>query len=66
MSNHKSRLAKLEKNRPEPAPSISDDSRMARMKQLAEAIATEARAQGMTAQDNPRLLLPLAIVEAIA
>lgn len=63
----KTRLTKLEKNtQPAQVQRITDAARLDRMKQLAQAIATEARAQGVTVQDDPRLALPLAIVEATA
>jgi hypothetical protein len=64
----KKRLEKLEKdNRPAgtAAETMSDEERLSRMKELAKLIAREAAAQGVTAQDDPRLTLALAIAEVI-
>jgi hypothetical protein len=63
----KNRIEKLEKNaRPiEATPVMSDEERLARMKELALLIAKEAAAQGVTAEDDPRFALPLAIAQAL-
>lgn len=44
---------------------ITDEERMTSIKQLACKIARAAKAQGVTAADDPRLSLPLAIAEAV-
>lgn len=64
----KSRIATLEKQpRPaDPSKTITDAARMDEIKRLARMIAQEARTQGITAKDDPRLALPLAIAEVIA
>ena len=66
MSNHKNRVEKLESKTPlQTASRMSDEARMNRIKQLSAKIVREARAQGVTPQDDPALKIPFAIVEVL-
>lgn len=66
MSKLDTRITKLEKNIPAaPGPQIADDQRLMQIRSLSHAIAREARELGITAQDDPRLALPLAMAEVI-
>lgn len=63
MSSHKTRIRRLE-DRAGPADRpqlISDAARMEAMRRLSFEIAGQARELGITAQDDPRLGLPLTI-----
>lgn len=64
--NQKNRIARLESQQVEPSRAqISDEARLDGMRHLSLLIAEEARRAGMTAQDDPRLALPLAIAEVL-
>jgi hypothetical protein len=66
MSKHNVRVWNLEKKiQPSAAPQMSDEERFQRMKELAVLIAREARVQGVTASEDPRLALPLEIAQVI-
>lgn len=65
----KSRIEKIEQAAQERAvvapPGMSDGERLERIKELSLSIARVAKAQGLTAQDDPRLIMPLAIAEVL-